>query len=964
MRLFPHALVRVAGGPYEVLCDLRVEETRQLITQIIALEQERDSCRDQVCDAIFASVPDIQDAAVQKKMINLKRDIFNGRPLSDQKIALIRANLKEDALPVFNRFLECRAELETLDTRGAETFDKEIAGVRKRLHGHSRSDVVTKGLVLSSQTLLSGTSTYCRKGYDKAKKKDLKTELSLIQYLTRICGKTSPFSTFTNLVMAGVDDGDAPIRSVNPGTPEVVGQIRLNNALFVFLLEVLKAHPQYRLCFPVRPNPTLTREAETYLFLINSKNVESFQRIPLNPVLDLFWELAASNPEGLTIPGLVEAALEAVDASPEDLSAYIGQLLEFGFLEYNVGISGLDTDWDLRLGEKLAGWSDDLPFIGDLKAMLKTLREMADRYADVDFKGRIELLNQAFDRFYEICCKLHESAGLPEEERLLPEERRARLLEKEKEKKQEEGKDEDAETEEKDEEDNEEEEVFKHESQTHFNFKPEQVFYEDCILDAPFVCGAAGLKGPLEALDKLHDRMGLFGMQQDLVAKMHHYFQGNYEQDAVDLLSFYEHFYRDFKKPEMEHQKKRKEEAREKEKEEAEKKEKEGAEKDGEKKEEKKEPFAVIPAVEERQKLRKRVIDGMTALLDEAKREGAEPVVFNTAMIDAAMKELPEEARYSNPRQSCAAFLQFYGEGDDTRAVINSLPIGYGKLFSRFLHLFDPKITETLRDWSVETHPEARMLEDSDASTFNANLHPPLMPYEVWIPGGHNSLPPEKQIPVTELVVRNSGKTLELRHGPKDDRLYVFDLGFQSERGRSELFQLLKRFNPAEFMSVSQLVNDHLNKLPEGDDGVVYQPRVIFEDYVVANRAQWTFPSKTLPIRKPQETAWSYFRRVHSWKAAHNLPDEVFVSITHHMELEQLDDDSRKKVRRDDYKPQYFDFNNPILVRLFEKLVERVPRSMRLVEMLPASKDLVRIDGKRYVTEAVVQWHRKMEDQS
>lgn len=954
MRLFPYALVRVAGGPFHLLSQLRAPETEVLLQRIAENRAAYETARDALCEAVFAAVPAVEDAGHQKKMINLKREIYNGRVLSPQKVELLQRYLSPEGLALLEEVTALQREAADLDAAGAHRFAKESAAAREALHGLSRMDVLTKGLVLSSQTLLKSLPGYCKKGYGNAKKKDLKTELSLLQYLTRICAKTSPFSTFTNLVMAQVQPGQEAVASSHESAPQARGEIRLNNTLFKYLTSLLTSHPVYRRHIPLRPNPTLTREEETYLFLINHNNVESFQRVPLNPVLDLFWDLANGKPEGVTMGEMIASALEMVDASDEDMAAYILQLLEYGFLEYNLGISGLDTDWDLKLSEKLKLMADDLPLRNDLIDVLGALRGLADQYADADFKGRIGLLNQAYDLFHGVCFKLHEDAGLPEEERLKPEDRQAFLRRKAEAQKTEQAEEEaeasppsdapEGEVE-------ETEEEFKRLAGTTFFHKPEQMFYEDCVLTAPFQCGADVLQATLGVVDELADRLGILDGSLDERAAMTWYFNNNYT-DEVDVLSFYEHYYRDYKKPEEEFRQKRTDEVR-KRAEDAGKSTEEGT--PVKPKPTPPKPFAEVPERDACEAARQKFGVGLADALKEL--PFAPELNLPMDAVDQIVDTLEPEHRYALPRSSCAAFVQFVGQGDQQQVMINSLPHGYGKLFSRFMHLFDPAVTEALRQDSQEIHPEAHLLEDHDASTFNANLHPPLLSYEVWMPGGHNALPAEQQVPVTEMVVRRTEAGIELRNGKTDALLYVFDLGFQGEIGRSPLFRMLKRFSPAAPFYLQQVTSSFLKHLRKPDQ-VYLIPRITLGDRVIIQRKTWVIPQAQLPQRTPEDNAWTYYRKVRLWQRSLDLPDHAFVNITQRWELDNLPADKRAKVRRDDYKPQYIDFASPLVVRLFEKLVERVPVSMRVVEMLPAPEDMVRLGGDAYVTEAVVQWRR------
>ena len=86
------------------------------------------------------------------------------------------------------------------------------------------------------------------------------------------------------------------------------------------------------------------------------------------------------------------------------------------------------------------------------------------------------------------------------------------------------------------------------------------------------------------------------------------------------------------------------------------------------------------------------------------------------------------------------------------------------------------------------------------------------------------------------------------------------------------------------------------------------------------------------------------------------IPDQVFVNINHTRQVKGLNDAQKKKLKQDDYKPQYMDFRNPFLLHLFSKLIDKAPQQVKIEEMLPAPDQLLEVEGKRYVTEYVVQW--------
>jgi hypothetical protein len=65
-----------------------------------------------------------------------------------------------------------------------------------------------------------------------------------------------------------------------------------------------------------------------------------------------------------------------------------------------------------------------------------------------------------------------------------------------------------------------------------------------------------------------------------------------------------------------------------------------------------------------------------------------------------------------------------------------------------------------------------------------------------------------------------------------------------------------------------------------------------------------------------------------------------------------------KKPGKDDHKPIYINFLNPVSLLVFERAVSKVVRRVKIEEMLPASNQLAMIEGQKMVTEFVVQWYR------
>lgn len=948
--------MRVAAGPIAELQQLEAPETFKRIKRKIELERQLASQKQLVCDMLFEHIKLASNQQLyQKNLLNLKRDIFNLRKFDHPKnleiIAALPAELR-NALATLESLVKTRDDWSQAVDR---LFNSELNQAHSVLKNLARNPSLQKGLVLSSQSLLQNVNEFIART-EMPSRRAFQTIESLMKYLSRTYAKTSPFSTFTHLSLGNLSDNqNSFIEFASDIISASQSHVRLNNFLFQYLHGLLIKHPEIRKKIWLRLNPTLMKDGTDYRFLTNHNNVEAFQKIEAIPVIEVFVYLCMQRPEGISYEDLVQTILleEYIDAPVEEIEGFLDELINFGLLEFDLRVSGIDPDWDERLTGQLHFLQN--PLAVELISSLKNIRKKAEEFAQTnDVKHRYELLKRTHEEFKNICKKIYISAGLDEKafEPVTP-----ALSSKQEKEKTENG---DNELQEKNENG---EEVFQRVISTVFRFKPEQMYYEDSSLIPKFSVRMDVIADKIQSLNVLLETLSLFEGRMDEFDIMTNYFAKKYGDEAsVNLITFYEDFYRDYKKPEAERQDRLKNQhyrqflkdqtitpKEEKTKEEI--------------KEEKIDdvsPAMIISEIDERNKLRK--------LWQEALGQR----LLKTQGLSDEHKITVEDVREINrqfdwsrqdSRVSLGAFLQWFEDRGQYKAVVNGTFPGYGKMFSRFLHVFEPENTQMLREWNQRVIPEnAIFLEDCDGSYFNANLHPPLMPFEIRIPGGHNSLNIDLQIPVTDLAVRIENRQLILYHQPSGKKVFIFDLGFQGHGGRSPLFQLLEKFTAAKYWSVhpvNQSINLGVQGTPENKDqkNVQISPRIIFEDWLVLQRKSWSIDRSQLPVKKSDETEAAYFVRVNEWRIALNIPDEVFVFVASRGGQEMLKPEQARKLRRDDYKPQYIAFKNPFLIRLFNKCAEKVPNRLKIEEMLPSSDQLLSIGDKKHVTESVIQWY-------
>jgi lantibiotic biosynthesis protein len=360
--------------------------------------------------------------------------------------------------------------------------------------------LLQKGLLQSSPDLWQSVQRYRLQSPSIYRKKERQTERALAQYLARICTKTSPFSTFTALSI-----NDLSGKNVVQESPLFSTTLRINNYVLAQVEELLAAYPPCFRQLAVGVNPTLEEEGNQYRYLLNSRNVESIQRMEKNAVLAVILEeIKPSKTGAVLFRDLLFALHEKVAASEEELESYLAELVRLGLLNWCWPVSGTTTDWN----ENLIAWLETLnPFEGHdlLLATMKQLQESLWALPQRAAEKRWPLIQQSMKNltrcFQEIAALLPQG-NLPSKD------------------------------------------VFVSFQQSEFTLKPERLFFEDSRLAAEINWPEAALKTVIEELAILTELMMPFCMYEE-EEKLTHFFKTHYQQGAVvPLMHFYEDFFR------------------------------------------------------------------------------------------------------------------------------------------------------------------------------------------------------------------------------------------------------------------------------------------------------------------------------------------------------------------------------------------------------------------------------------
>ncbi|NSL87706.1 hypothetical protein ECE50_012735 [Chitinophaga sp. Mgbs1] len=434
------------------------------------------------------------------------------------------------------------------------------------------------------------------------------------------------------------------------------------------------------------------------------------------------------------------------------------------------------------------------------------------------------------------------------------------------------------------------------------NFSPAGIFYEDAAATGIGHLPAADIHAFTATLEKLFQSLTPLDDLQEERTSMRDFFLKHYEPDEqIAVTTFYHQYYLEEKKVRKTQQEDR----------------------------------SLLPVSEATKQ-------HLESLLD---------IRFSNAFhaeISAREVALPDR------RHAGAAFVQFYLGPAGLTGVVNNLLPGMGKVAGRFLDLFDPSLAAQFCDWNQALYPDHMLMELSDGSSFNANIHLPLLPFEIAVPGGYNNYPAEQRARLQDVLVRydEASQQLWLQHAPDQRRIFAYDLCLESFYLRSNFYQLLAHFNPEPYLPLKKffrLTDDaHATAFPE--QGHI-RPRITFQSKVVLRRMGWLVQTADIPQQQTAETEAAWFLRIQQWREQQGIPEQVFLFLR--SRYSKADKDSPSALQRDDYKPQYLHFGQPLLMGLLKKLLARAGTQIYLEEMLPHTSDL----QQEPVTEQLLHWY-------
>lgn len=890
-----------AGGLEDLVAVESVSRSRALRETEAALGQLRGP----LGDALFAAVGGLEDPELRRALLRLKRDVHNLRPPDRSDLERVPRSL----IPDLERYDQLARSLGEAEARFESCFEAELVRIRRRFQEAVADEDFRNGVLLASTTLFDEIERYRRAPAEQPGAKARQVERSLLRYYTRTAVKTTPFSTFCAIVPGRLSRDLSQEMSGFLGNPrEKSSVVRLNKAMFPFLVQALTARPAVRRQLSVELNPTLRQMDGRWDFLAGAGRREVFQHLAPHPVLDLLLEILSERGR-LPLAALTEALLEEVEASEDSIAAYLDRLLDAGFLRFRLGIREQDLDWDRRLCQLLADLGGDLE--DDLARrtvhFLQEYRRLADAYAEASLERRRTLLESVTALVDGYFASVEETEGwLPGTETL----------------------------------------------------------FEDAGGNASLVLDLGDLEDLLaEYVRLIHPFIWLLGEQ----ANMRHFFTEHYVSDTgsepVPLLRFYEDYYREHLEGHLERQERlwgpAGEAAGELDAETLarlsnpfglELVEKLNQARHGLVRRIR-DLWRTAPDAEEIV-LERRDLEELAAGLPDLE-EPFRSVSLFTQLVPGTVPGMP-------PGLVLDEVL--IGFGKYFSRFLYLLPGEVEKdLVASNRRLTRSELAEICGDASFngDLHPPLLPAEIAYPTAEGGSAREQISVADLRVE-------PDPRCPFrVRLVHATTGReVIPVDLGFRNPRLRPLLFQMLSRMTPVAAFVLNPPLRPEE-------PEDAGNGGREAPGRVIHRPRVTYRGRLVLARRRWTLPQILFPGRDRQESEAGYFLRIQRWREELGLPEEVFVRIVDLKGESRVPPEKmwpgqvppgklspgRKPGFRDHLgKPQYVDFRNPLLVDLFSRMTENLEAfEVVLEERLPGRDQLISSDEERFVTEMILQ---------
>ncbi|SHG14673.1 lantibiotic dehydratase [Pedobacter caeni] len=873
IQIFPHSLVRYAGMDYRTFDDFKLKGAAEILQKHQYILREKARLKLLICDGLYDLITAQTTDENRQILINLKRQIYNDKKIAIQKLDE-SMGLFPDALALeLKSYLFLEQSIANFHNANRTNFQRQLIGQYRKLQQLAFAPSLQNGLLLSSPVLLEQLSGYQNREPEAFRQKEHRISFSLLRYLTRMCFKTSPFSTFTYTGIMQLS-GKQP-RKQELFSKAIHHKIRLNNKLFEYLKSVLVHHPRINELMTVRLNETATIKAEKIHFLINFNNIESFQQLPAIGLQLLIFHYLRKEKQTPTLVQLIDKVSESVeDASADIIKSYLFKLISAGLLELSMETSGINPKWDEELLKFLLKTTPQDADTQQLIGLFEQLQQYKSSYSKGNTAERNSILQAAEHQLDTVLKALEHSAGLASPQKGMDQVSESNP--------------------------NAAFEILNFKS---YRFSGRQLFYEDCYTTESEFLEKALITDFTKKADQLLSHLSPMDLLKTERQKMTSFFREHYpENTKVKVADFYHAYYFHIKKPEKENTATL------------------SAKNSGEwvtavnlKLAELTlnkpdsihldhlffEPLSTGKMAENQYS---KALFVQFYLKKQDAREESQNAVFG--VINSVLPGMGKVSGRFLPLFSPELSTDFLRYNSQLHPEILKAEINDASSFNANIHpsLLDHELA---LPGGNKSYPENQQIQIDDLLiSFNEKTNFLKLSYR------------EKDIYTYDLCLESFYNR---------SNLYQLMAHFNEEE---------KVFLP-QFISLVDA--HYLEPEEEQVEEILSLPRITYEKTVIIRRKTWRIKTDSIPVQQPSEPDYDYFIRINDWRLGHELPVNIFLFLRKKTFFikPSLQKNAKKEGFNDDYKPQFISFEQPLLIELFKRLLARAGDYVVVEEMLP-----------------------------
>lgn len=385
LKIFPLVVVRRAGISFSIL-----EETvwdgdavEAALNKTTAMAESHRQKLLQACDQTLTHLP---ENAQRSSVYNARKRIFKGRKPSAAQFS---------ELPEHLRIATADWQM-TLGLAAREQHALEQAYAAALLKGYELIQRmagwpdIRAALLYSSHDLLEQLPALLQKPPSGWRKKEKQTAHALARYVVRAASKTSPFSRFTTV---GLQQENV----LEEAFLDYKYSVTPNAGLLPAIYDVLLQHPAFFHALRIRLNPCITRSADAYAWLHHNGEQEGFQQTTGTPVLNAVVEWLLQSDRKSAFHSLVRYLHSLTDADNSPLEQWILDLIDTGFLEWELPESGLSPSWAGNLYQYLGALPAEAVIV-ETAQLLQWLRTVARTLPYMDSESAIQAQREAWQQ--------------------------------------------------------------------------------------------------------------------------------------------------------------------------------------------------------------------------------------------------------------------------------------------------------------------------------------------------------------------------------------------------------------------------------------------------------------------------------------------------------------------------------------------------------------------------------------